>query len=579
LAACIKVNIRIYIIVFVAFEFVLHLWHQNLHSLGIFIYICFQSLRCKMAVCLFSSSQRNAVECPFVLNDVCFVNCRHHTLLCSAGHMWWSNSDFSAATGLAPRQAPIDEAGAATTRKRKLGKNRDRDFLPDDADEKHSNRGRPRTRKHSREEALLSLSEDVDEDVIALDVAFAFPDRWRVGSSSDIGGSGNSSSNGSGLLKPRSPATEVDGKMVTEKTAQSDANREADAKSRAQTSAAAAVRESKHGTYEKHRKYTFKTRKHADERELTKKENKLLDMEQLSKSVYARRCCHKLGGARWCTMALDAGSVLDLRAAYVAEASEKQRLQFIIAHLLTAQQQAQPHEQANKRHVQRWTLFGVDLCTEGVRRAFGCGRKKLRRAIRSLRAGQLLAPVHGAVGRAKYSPQHDWVQGWLSTYFDQHCDDTPSARGVMRILPFYKAWPAVHEQLVKDFRDRFSTLPIQPKPPSFFVFERVRLQHFANVVRPRKGTQPSCSTCVAISAERERCDASQRKDLSAQMAKHARAHMIERRALQATIDGAMARGDTLVVRVDYTTPATLPHYVRCPKVCCARLLAFESDLM
>lgn len=63
-----------------------------------------------------------------------------------------------------------------------------------------------------------------------------------------------------------------------------------------------------------------------------------------------------------------------------------------------------------------------------------------------------------------------------------------------------------------------------------------------------------------------RCDEAQRKLLNQQMAQHAEAHITERRALQATIQSALASGDSLVVRIDYTTSAFLPHFVRPPKV-------------
>ena len=208
----------------------------------------------------------------------------------------------------------------------------------------------------------------------------------------------------------------------------------------------------------------------------------------------------------------------------------------------------------------------MDLCTEALRRAIGCGRAKLRKAIRRWRAGQLLAHVHGAVGTAKPTPQSDFVFAWLSAYFDLLCDDVPTSTGVMRILPFYRAWTKVHHECVQAFGDRHAADPIKPRHPSIYVFEQVRLAHFKNVVRPRKGAQPSCTTCVAIAAARERCDADQRTERFSQMAKHSEAHITERRALQSTIEQALARGDTLVCRIDYTTPASLPHYVRGPKV-------------
>ena len=104
------------------------------------------------------------------------------------------------------------------------------------------------------------------------------------------------------------------------------------------------------------------------------------------------------------------------------------------------------------------------------------------------------------------------------------------------------------------------------KPPSFATVNRVRREKFANVVRPRKGSLPACSVCVALMAERERCDPSQRASLNSQMQKHAQAHRSRRLALQKEIDERLAAGDTVIVRIDYTTNAKLPHYRAPPQV-------------
>lgn len=104
------------------------------------------------------------------------------------------------------------------------------------------------------------------------------------------------------------------------------------------------------------------------------------------------------------------------------------------------------------------------------------------------------------------------------------------------------------------------------KPPSFATVNRARKEHFGNVIRPRKGTLPTCSICVALMAERERCDPGARAELNRQMAKHAEEHRRIRLALQREIDAWLAAGDTVIVRLDYTTNAKVPHYRAPPQV-------------
>ena len=344
----------------------------------------------------------------------------------------------------------------------------------------------------------------------------------------------------------------------------------------AATAAAAAAAQQKH--HSRKRKYDFEQRKEAAPRALTKKEQNLLNVQNISKTLYQskERCCHKNHGEHehqlCCSEAMSVPAVLNLRTLYVGLSSERARTEHLIAQLTASQPASASSSIATSgRRKTQFSVFGASVCEEGFRRAYGISKDKLRKAVQRFRAGHLLAPVHASTDAPHAWPQADEVPAFLSHTFNMLCDDVPTSAGVMRILPFFRSWKAVHADCVQHFNDVHASSRVKPKPPSFTVFERVRKEHFSDVVRPRKGSLPSCTVCVALTNARARCDANQRKDHNDQMHQHAVAHTKERRALQALIDQRLADGDTLIVRIDYTTSANLPHFFRAPKVGLLRL--------
>lgn len=96
------------------------------------------------------------------------------------------------------------------------------------------------------------------------------------------------------------------------------------------------------------------------------------------------------------TRALDVEAVHSVRAQYVAQLHERQRTTFI-KELLVA---ANPPNVSARRRV-KFQLCGVRLCEEGFRLALGVGRKKLRKAINSLRSGALVPPAQRFGQRSK----------------------------------------------------------------------------------------------------------------------------------------------------------------------------------
>ena len=266
------------------------------------------------------------------------------------------------------------------------------------------------------------------------------------------------------------------------------------------------------------------------------------------------------------------GDVLPVRTKSVALGHEGARTQFLVDLLSASNAASTPH-----RRKLKYQVAGRALCQEGFRRALGISRKKLRRAIESFRRG-LLPPAHTRAHVDHPNLKSDAVFGWLSQYFDSVCDDVPTADGVHRVMTFWRSWPGIHALFAAQFKAEHAQSPLRFKPPSFPVFERVRLEHFGSVKRPTKGSQPSCTVCIAISSELERGDERNRAALLRQLREHSERHQRQRRDTQAEIDAELASGKALVVRFDYMSGAQVPHYRRPPKVnfalcCCARALA------
>jgi hypothetical protein len=329
----------------------------------------------------------------------------------------------------------------------------------------------------------------------------------------------------------------------------------AQAAAQAAAAAASAIdQEKKHAHHAHTRKYERKKRKQPPDRGLTKKEKRLMDSALIGKALNDQQCC-----THDCTRRLSVEAVLPLRTKYCALGHEQPRTDFIVDLILAT------NPGGSSARKLKWLLLGVD-CKRGFRKILGISQKKLRRAVQQFRAGRLLPPVHGSTATAHATPQADAAFGYLTHYFAAVCDDVPSARGVQRIMTMYRSWPEVNRDCVREFTANHAASPLKFKSPSYAVFERVRLRDFGNVVRPRKGSQPSCTVCVSIGAERERCSDQDRAALNEQMAKHAAAHLAERKGVQAEIDAALAAGNTLVCRIDYTSSALLPHFRLTPKV-------------
>lgn len=154
----------------------------------------------------------------------------------------------------------------------------------------------------------------------------------------------------------------------------------------------------------------------------------------------------------------------------------------------------------------------------------------------------------------------------MTQYFDSVCDDVPTARGSHRIMVFYRSWPSIHQAFVSQFLAEHAQSPLRFTPPSFTVFRRVLHESFANVTRPRKGSQPTCTVCVAIQTELERCDARNRAEILAQSHAHTQQHQQQRRDTQTELDSELATGKALAIRFDHMAPVQVPHYRLTPKV-------------
>lgn len=302
---------------------------------------------------------------------------------------------------------------------------------------------------------------------------------------------------------------------------------------------------------------------------LSNQDLRKLDMGRITRALSQRRCCGKFPDA-WCTQALAQNplAVLKLRNDYVGHARERERARFIVDILSASASPECSLSKSKHKHKHCISLLGHRLCMDGVRRVLGCSKDKFWRAVKEWHRSSGLPPPQASTGTAKPALQSDWVFGWLTNRFELVCDDVPTCKGTMRVLPFFQKWRELYTDMLKDFDDQHAQSPIDARRPSFFTFQSVRHAHFSNVVRPRKATQrlPVCTVCVGIANARERSDAASRKKLNEQMAKHAAAHVTERRALQAEIQRRITAGDTLIIRIDYTTSAFLPHFVRPPKV-------------
>ena len=326
------------------------------------------------------------------------------------------------------------------------------------------------------------------------------------------------------------------------------------------------------------RQYRSVKRKRAVPREPTSKEKRMLDMERIWKELKGVNtqdadCCHGGTESRPCALAsklpID-DIVLPIRTKYVALAHEAQRMTFLVD-LICA---LNPLAPTSSRRKLRFGLGGRSLCEEGFRRGLGIGRKKLRKAINMFRGASLLPPAHTHTLTDHASLQSDAVFGWLTQYFKTVCDDVPTAAGVRRVMTFWRSWPDVHALFASQFRAEHGA---QFKPPSFTVFERVRLDHFHDVVRPAKGTQPACTVCVAITAELERGDERNRSALLRQLHEHGTTQHVQRRDTQAELDAELATGKALAARFDYMSPANVPHYRRPPKVHFCALLYSDGS--
>jgi hypothetical protein len=386
-------------------------------------------------------------------------------------------------------------------------------------------------------------------------------------------------------------------------------------------------------------KYDLHKREHAQPKHPTDKEKRLLKCERITKTLYSDRpCCSKR-----CSRHFDFDAVLALRTLYVGLESENARTRHLIEQLVVSGNKA--HAKAGQHSVFA-SVFGMDSCREGFRRAYGVSKDKLRRAVREWRLGHLLPPVHRGTAADHARIQSEFAEAALSRLFETLCDDVPSATGTVRIMSMWRSWDwvanwvaadwymehglPVPDKLLADTRGNTNTsaasqtstatsassssappsvtsrpqagetaaaahsttastatTPVVStassstgkkvpghrnergrvlKSPSVSTVNRVRRAKFANVSRPRKGSLPACAVCVALMAERERCDPSQRANLNDQSRKHAQDHRRVRVLLQGEIDEWIADGDTMVVRSDYTTNIKIPHYRAPPQV-------------
>jgi len=383
---------------------------------------------------------------------------------------------------------------------------------------------------------------------------------------------------------------------TTAATAQEQSKAE-EALNRASATATASKAESKQ---QHSHKYVFHKREHAKPAHPTGKEKRLLSHQRITQSIYADPPCCSLR----CSRHFDFDAVVQLREMYVGLGTEKARTQRLVELLVSSGSQS--HAKSGQHSVFA-SMFGKGVCREGFTRAFGVSKDKIRRAVREWRSGHLLPPVHRGVASDHARKQSEFVESALTRLFETICDDVPSASGATRIMTMWRSWRwvadwvaaewyashglSVPSNLLADAKGNTATAastsasiteassssarekPVHPsegdrvlKPPSVATVNRVRRALFANVTRPRKGALPACPVCVALMAERERGDPSQRAKLNEQMKLHGHDHRRVRVLLQREIDDWLAAGDTVVMRVDYTTNAKIPHFRAPPQV-------------